>query len=68
MDRARDDEQAKHAIMDLIACGGGAGEDDGSQYLNESGEGVELEPRDEGQTNNDDEENVGPLTTSGEVY
>ena len=68
MDRARDDEQAEQAIMDLIACGGGAGEDDSSQYLNESREGMELEPRDEGQTNNDDEENVGPLTKSGEVY
>ena len=68
MDRARDDEQAEQTIMDLIACGGGAGEDDGSQYLNESGEGMELERRDEGQTNNDDEENVGALTKSGEVY
>ena len=42
--------------------------DDGSQYLNESGEGVEEEPRDEGQTNNDGKENVRQLTKSGEVY
>ena len=63
MDRGRD-EQAKQALLDLIA----GGEDDGSEFLNDSGEGMELERRDEGQTNNDDEENVGPLTKSGEVY
>ena len=60
-DRGRDDEQA---MFDLIADG----EDDGSQFMNDSGEGMELEPRDEGQTSNDGEENVGPLTKSGEVY
>ena len=45
-------------------------EDDGSQYLNESGEGMfEGEPRDEGHNqNNDDEENDLQLTKSGEVY
>ena len=64
MDRSRDDEQAEQALLDLIA----GGEDDGSEFLNDSGERVELERRDEGQTNNDDEENVGPLTKSGEVY
>jgi hypothetical protein len=42
--------------------------DDGSQFLNDSGEGLEEEPRDEGQTNNDGEENVRQLTKSGEVY
>ena len=44
--------------------------DDGSQYLNESGEGMfEGEPRDEGHNqNNDDEENDLQLTKSGEVY
>ena len=31
--------------------------DDGPQCLNESDEGLEEEPRDEGQTNNDGEEN-----------
>ena len=60
-DRGRDGEQA---MFDLIA----GGEDDGSQFMNDSGEGMELEPRDEGQTSNDGEENVGPLTKSGEVY
>ena len=63
MDRGRD-EQAEQALLDLIA----GGEDDGSEFLNDSGEGMEVERRDEGQTNNDDEENVGPLTKSGEVY
>jgi hypothetical protein len=61
--RDRDDEH-EQAIFDLIAGGG----DDGSQFLNDSGEGIELERRDEGQTSNDGEENVGPLTKSGEVY
>jgi hypothetical protein len=42
--------------------------DDGSQYLNESGEGIEEEPIDEGHTNNDGEGNVLQLTKSGEVY
>ena len=41
---------------------------DGSQFLNDSGEGIEQERTDEGQTNNDDEENVRQLTKSGEVY
>ena len=36
--------------------------DDGSQYLNESDEGIEEEPRDEGHTN------ILQLTKSGEVY
>jgi hypothetical protein len=59
--RGRDDE---HAIFNLIA----GVEDDGSQFLNDSSEGMELELRDEGQTSNDGEENVGPLTKSGKVY
>ena len=63
MDRGRD-EQAEQALLDLIA----GGEDDGSEFLNDSGEGMVVERRDEGQTNNDDEENVGALTKSGEVY
>ena len=42
--------------------------DDGSQWLNESSEWIEEEPRDEGHTNNDGEENVLQLTKSGEVY
>jgi len=64
MDGGRD-EQAEQVLFDLINEGG---EDDGSQFLNDSGEGMELERRDEGQTSNDDEENVGPLTKSSEVY
>ena len=42
--------------------------DDGSHFLNDSGEGLEQEPTDEEQTNNDGEENVRQLTKSGEVY
>jgi hypothetical protein len=42
--------------------------DDNSQYLNESGEGIEEEPIDEGHTNNDGEGNVLQLIKSGEVY
>ena len=42
--------------------------DDGSQFLNDSGEGLEIERMDEGQTSNDGEENVGSITKSGEVY
>ena len=42
--------------------------DDGSQFLNNSSEGIEPESRDEGQTKNDDEENLRQLTKSGEVY
>ena len=52
-------------IFDIIRSGG---EDDGSQFLNDSGEGLEIERTDEGQTSNDGEENVGAITKSGEVY
>ena len=47
-----------------------ANNDEVSSFLNLSGEGLELEPVDEGQTNNDDEGNVivRPSTTTGEVY
>ena len=67
MERANaDDEQI---LLGMIRGGVGATrEDEVSSFLNDSGEGLELEPRDEGQTNNDDEGNVGPLTTFGEVY
>jgi hypothetical protein len=47
------------------------GAEDGSQFLNESGEGMELEPRHEAQTStdcDDGSQNVGPLTIYGEVY
>ena len=65
MDRGRD-EQAEQALLDLIA----GGEDDGSEFLNDSGEGMELENVEglELQTSTDCDENVGPLTKSGEVY
>ena len=53
------ERDAEHAIFQII-CSGGI--DDGSQYLNESGEGIELE------TSNDGTENVGHFTESGEVY
>jgi hypothetical protein len=44
-------------------------EDDGSQYLNNSGEGIfQEEQRDEGHTNNDGEGNDLQLTKTGEVY
>ena len=45
-------------------------QDDGSQYLNDFGEGMfEEQPREQGHTqNNDDEENALQLTKSGEVY
>ena len=45
-------------------------QDDGSQYLNDSGEGMfEEQPTDQGHTqNNDDEENALQLTKSSEVY
>ena len=73
MERTNSDDE--RVLYDMIAGGvgagqpiGGAGEDDVSSFLNESGEGMELEPRDEGQTNTDDEGNVGPLTTPDEVY
>jgi hypothetical protein len=46
-------------------------EDDGSQYINESGNGIEVEHlRDATQTSTEVEpsENVGSPTKSGEVY
>jgi hypothetical protein len=47
-------------------------EDEISSFLNASGDGLELEQVDEGQTNNDDEGQTnnddGPSTTTGEVY
>jgi len=83
MDRTND--QAGEQIMWDIIRGEARGEpcagedyreddvvddDEISSYLDLSGEGLELEPVDEGQTNNDDEGNVvvDPSTTTGEVY
>ena len=42
--------------------------DDGSQFLNDSGERIEIERTDRGKTSNDGEENVRALRKSGEVY
>ena len=56
--RDRDHDQ-ENAMYDLIRSGNEQNEvDDGSQYLNPSGEGIEEEqPRDEGEpTDNDGEE------------
>ena len=46
------------------------GAEDGSQFLNESGPGMELERRDEAQrsTECDDESQIGGHPQSGEVY
>ena len=71
MERANSaDEEILHRI---IAGEPNAGEyagvdEDVSSYLNPSGDGMELEPFNKRQTNNDDEGNVGPLTASSEVY
>ena len=68
MDRDRDEEQ-EEMLRNMIA----GGDDITSQFLNDSGEGVEdLERRDgsgEGMEGEDDGSGVGTLTTkSGEVY
>ena len=65
----RDDHDQEDIMFDMIRSQNPEIEpDDGSQYLNESGEGIEEEPIDEGHTNNDGEGNVLQLTKSGEVY
>jgi len=61
--------EGEDILMNMI----NEGDDDGSQYLNDSGEGVEeLDRRDgsgEGMEGEDDGSGVGTLTTkSGEVY
>ena len=72
----RDGEQE---VLDIINEGGAhdggaddGGSDDGSQFRNESGEGMELERRDEAQTSfncDDDSQSIGlALKKSGEVY
>ena len=61
-------------VFDIIRRPEGGAEDggagDGSEFLNDSGEGMELENVEglELQTSTDCDENVGPLTKSGEVY
>ena len=53
--RGRDDGEEE--MLNMIYSGGEGGEDYSSQFLNDYGEGVELETRYE-----------GPLTNSGEIY
>jgi hypothetical protein len=60
--------EGEEALFDIIRST--SPEDDGSQYLNTSGEGMmfdEDEQIDEGD-NNDDEGNVRQITKTGEVY
>ena len=65
----RDDHDQEHIMFNMIRNPEGELEDDGSQYLNNSGEGIfEEEPTDEGHTNNDGEGNDLQLTKTGEVY
>ena len=65
----RDDHDQEHIMFDMIRNPEGEPEDDGSQYLNNSREGIfEQEPTDEGHTNNDGEGNDLQLTKTGEVY
>lgn len=82
----RTNEQGEQIMWEMIRGEGEAGgepcagedyreddvvdDDEISSYLDLSGEGLEQEPVDEGQTNNDDEGNVivDPSTTTGEVY
>ena len=65
----RDDHDQEHIMFDMIRNPEGEPEDDGSRYLNNSGEGLfEEEPTDEGHTNNDGEGNDLQLTKIGEVY
>ena len=65
-----DDRDEENAMYDLIRFGNKENEvDDGSQYLNPSGEGIEEEqPRDEGEpADNDGEEIFLHHYKSGEV-
>ena len=68
-DSGRDDHDQEDILFDMIRSQNPKIEpDDGSQYLNDSGEGIEKEARDEGHTNIDGEGNVLQLTKSDEVY
>ena len=59
-------------VFDIIRRPEGGAEDGGSEFLNDFGDGMEVEQRDEAQTSidcDDDSQNVGPaLTKSGKVY
>lgn len=63
--------EGKEALFDIIRSPSPDDHDDGSQYLNPSGEGMmfdEDERIDEGDDNDVDEENVLQITKTGEVY
>ena len=67
----RDREEAIFAIMRQPMGGAeDSGAQDGSQFLNKSDPGMELELRAEAQTNNecDDDSQIGAPLKSGEVY
>ena len=62
--------EGEEALFDIIRFPSPDDHDDGSQYLNTTGEGMmfdEDERIDEG-GNNDDEGNVLQITNTGEVY
>ena len=61
----------EEALFDIIRSPSPDNHDDGSQYLNPSGEGMmfdEDERIDEGDDNDVDEENVLQITKTGEEY
>ena len=75
MDGGRDHEEELFQIINKGAAPDGGedngGAEDGSEFLNDAGEGMEIEARDEMQTSDhydDGSYNVGPLMNSGEVY
>ena len=67
---SRDNEEDIFAIVRQSEVGGAEdiGEEDGSQFLNESGQGMEVE--NEAQTSHecDDDSETGGHPSSGEVY
>jgi len=63
--------EGEEALFDIIRSPSPDDHDDGSQYLNPSGEGMmfdEDERIDEGDDSDVDEENVLQITKTGEVY
>jgi hypothetical protein len=65
----RDDHDQNEIMFEMIRNPEGEPEEDGSQYLNNSCEGIfQEEPTDEGHTNNDGEGIDLQLTKTGEVY
>jgi hypothetical protein len=75
MDDRRDHEEELFKIINEGVAHDGGGEDggaeDGSKFLDDAGEGTEIEARDDVQTSDDCDDfsyNVGPLMKSSEVY